>query len=317
MGVNFRSAQNRDEVEQVFDFILEDNPQLSRHTLSNKVIDHPTFELWQTRIAEKNGEIVGTIQIFHKKIWLHGVQLPIAGLGHFRIDSNADFEAAALFEHTLNLLKEFGHSLVIVFSEDTRLFENLGLFPMPLIEYKFEKFAAYDTKGVRPFDEGKDLPRVMEIYHTFNSDRDGPICRTENDWRAQVEFYTGDSYPFWVIEQEGSVVGYLRGYMKSGHLEITEFGGLKSYASYFRKMMTVMFSELDFYTVKLNIRREEPFFNAAYIPARQKTDARMMWKILDEEKLASQLNFKNTDELSEFIKRLRDFQITFWRSDAF
>ena len=64
-------------------------------------------------------------------------------------------------------------------------------------------------------------------------------------------------------------------------------------------------------SVEISIRREEPFFNASYIPARP------MFAVLDEEKLANAIGMRDGKSASDFLKQLRDHQITFWRTDAF
>jgi hypothetical protein len=80
--------------------------------------------------------------------------------------------------------------------------------------------------------------------------------------------------------------------------------------------MYIVFNEHDFYTAKISLRREEPFFNASYVPARQKHDTRLMWSVLNESKLADMLGIEPSG-VQTFIKQLRDFQITFWFADAF
>lgn len=122
----------------------------------------------------------------------------------------------------------------------------------------------YDTTGVRPFDREKDLGRVMDIHKVFNSIRNGPVCRSSADCEAHTEYSADGPKAFWVFERDGELNGYIRGRVNHGILEILECGAHKSYAAYFRRILTVVFEEMNFYTAKISLRREEPFFNASF-----------------------------------------------------
>jgi predicted acetyltransferase len=319
MSISIRSVENEAELEKVFDLLHQANPNTPRDYFSARVRSEPNFELWHTRVALENEKIVAAIQVFDKKMWLNGKAVQFGGLGHLALapGHESKFIPAELIQDTLDLLKEFGFPLSVVFTNDNKLYSNFGFVVMPFLEYSFEKFAAYDTAGVRPFDREKDLERVMEIYNEFNRVRNGPICRTPADWEAQKKYNADDPKAFWVFEREGELNGYVRAKINSGVLEILEFGAYKSYAAYFRRILTVMFDKLDFYMAKISLQREEPFFNASYIPARHAQDTRMMWAVLNEDKLADILAIREPEGTNNFMKQLRDFQITFWRTDVF
>lgn len=319
MSVEIRSVENKAELEKVFDLLHKTNPNVPRKFFSDRVLNEPNFDLWQTRIAVQNDKIIATIQIFEKKMWLKGKQVPFGGLGNLAVSPSSinNFNSDELIQDTLDLLDEFGYPLSVVFTNNNDFYAKFGFVVMPSYEYSFEKFAAYDATGVRPFDRYKDLERVMEIYYEFNHIRNGSVCRTPDDWEAQTKYNADDPKAFWVFERDGELNGYVRGKLHEGILEILEFGAHKSYAAYFRKILTVIFEELNFYTAKISLRREEPFFNASYIPARHKQDMRMMWAVLNEAKLADSLNIQEPGGAKNFIKQLRDFQTTFWHTDMF
>ena len=319
MSVTIRSIEDETELEKVFDLLHQVNPTIPREYYSARVRSEPNYNFWQTRIALENNKAIATVQIFDKKMWLDGREVHFGGLGHLAVslDYKSNFNHDGLLKDTLDMLIEFGYPLSVVFSTDNNFYSNFGFEVMPLYEYSFEKFAAYDTTGVRPFDREKDLERVMDIHKVFNSAKNGPVCRTSADWEAQTKYSADDLKAFWVFERDGEVNGYIRGRVNSGILEILEFGAHKSYAAYFRRILTVVFEELNFYTAKIRLRREEPFFNASYIPARHAQDLRMMWAVLNEGKLAKILNIQDSDGVKNFIKNLRDFQTTFWHTDEF
>jgi predicted acetyltransferase len=319
MSVTIRSVENETELEKVFDLLHQANPSTPREYFSARVQSEPNFELWQTRIAADDDKVVATIQIFDKKMWLNGRAVRFGGLGHLAVspDYKSAFELAELLQDTLDMLKEFGYVLSVVFTEDNDFYLKFGFAVMPSFEYAFEKFAAYDTTGIRPFDRAKDFERVMEIHEEFNSLRNGPVCRTQADWEAQTKYHADDPEAFCVLEREGDLSAYIRGKLNRGIFEILEFGAHKSYAAYFRRILTVIFEKLNFYSAKISLRRDEPFFNASYIPAKHKQDSRMMWAVLNQQKLAENLGFQAPDEVEKFMKDLRDFQTTFWRTDVF
>ncbi|MFQ6112456.1 MAG: GNAT family N-acetyltransferase [bacterium] len=318
MTLNIRSVENETELEKVFDLLHEVNPDTPRDYFSSIVRGQPNFERWHTRIASEHDKVVATIQVFDKKMWLNRKEVRFGGLGHLAVSPGYESKVnpAEITEDTLDLLQEFGYPLSVVFTNDNEFYSNLGFVAMPLLEYSFDQLAAYDTTGVRPFDGEKDLECVMEIYNEFNSGRNGPVCRTLADWQAQSQYNADDPKAFWVFEQDGRVYGYVRGRIREGVLEILEFGASKSYAAYFRRILTAMFDELDFHTAKITLRRDEPFFNASYISAHYTQDTRMMWSVLNEEKLADILG-SEPDGVNNFMKQLRDFQTTFWRTDVF
>lgn len=320
MNTNIRSVENQAELERVFDLVDRASPEMSRDQISTRVLNQPNFEFWQTRIAlDDRDEIVASVQVYDKNIWLNGREVKVAGLGNLSVAPEVQdkFDKAELIKDTMDLLREFNYPLSMVFSSEGEFYTQLGYFVMPAIEFSFEKFEAFDTHGVRRFEQEKDLERVMEIYRSFNSQRNGPVVRTKADWERQLESGVDDAEAFWVFERDGELNAYIRAKLDRGLLDILEFGGWKSYAAYFRRIMNIMFEELNFYTAKICLRREEPFFNAAYIPARQKQDTRMKWAVLDEKKLAEILEISELGGVDAFLKQLRDFQITFWYTDAF
>ncbi len=318
MSVTIRSVENPAELEKVFELLETNHPDISKERFAARMQHESRYEFWQTRVAEENGQFVAVLQVFDRKMWLKGKPVPFAGLGHFAVhpEHKSHFNSAELIKDTLNLLSEFDYPLSVVLSRDNSFYERFGFVPMPLIEFSFEKFEVSDVSGVRPFDRAKDFERVMEMHSEFNKDRNGPLCRVPADWEAQLNYRNDSSQVFYVIERDGAVNGYLRGAIKNRVLEILEFCGVKSYAALFRRIMYIVFNEQDFYTAKISLRREEPFFNASYVPARQKQDTRLMWSVLNEAKLADTLGIE-TSAVQSFIKQLRDFQITFWFADAF
>jgi predicted acetyltransferase len=315
MGVTIRSVANPAELEKVFELLETNHPDISKEKFAAQIQHESKYESWQTRVAEENGQIVAALQIFDRQMWLKGKPVPFAGLGNLAVhpEYRNHFNSAELIKDTLDLLSEFDYPLSVVLSRDNSFYERFGFVTMPLIEFSFEKFEVSDVVGVRPFDRAKDLERVMAMHTEFNKDRSGPVCRTAANWEAQLN---RQNEVFYVIEREGAVNGYLRGEIKNGVLEILEFCGVKSYAALFRRIMYIVFNEHDFYTAKISLRREEPFFNASYVPARQKHDTRLMWSVLNESKLADMLGIEPSG-VQTFIKQLRDFQITFWFADAF
>ncbi|MFQ5708695.1 MAG: GNAT family N-acetyltransferase [bacterium] len=319
MSISFRSVGNESELEQVMGLMQQANPDSDPQRMAARITKAPNYDLWQTRVAAENGKIIAALQIFDRQMWLNGEKIKLAGLGNLSVhpEFKNRFNATELIKDTLGLLKEFEYPLSVVLTRDNTHYEKFGYFVMPALEYSFDKISGYDTTGVRPFDRAKDLAEVAKIYEAFNSQRNGPFCRSDQDWENQLQWGNDDASAFWVLENEGQLNAYVRGRVKQGVVEVLEFGGWKSYASFFRRLLVVMFEELDFHTAKISLRREEPFFNAAYIPARQAQDTRMMWAVLDERKLQENLDMNSAEEVQHYLKQLRDFQITFWYTDAF
>lgn len=320
MSIQVRSVKDESELEKVFDLLHQTNPYVPRAYFAQRIKHEPKYKLWQTRVAvNEKEELYGTIQIFDKKMWFAGKEVQVGGLGHLATLPDAEPSTATqLIEDSLDMLREFGFPMSVVTSGmDFKLFQQFGFMVMPMIEYSFEQFEAFDTSGVRPFDRNKDLDRVIAIHQEFNRDRIGPIARTPEDWESQFNYPVVDPNAFWVFERDGELNGYVRGKIRQGVLEILEFGAWKSYAAYFRRIMRVMFEELDFYTARISLRRDEPFFNACYIPARQKQDTRIMWCVLDPEKMMKITGTESPPHLESELRQLRNFQITFWLADAF
>ncbi|RMF64771.1 MAG: GNAT family N-acetyltransferase [Calditrichaeota bacterium] len=318
MSIDIRSVEGESELAAAVQLMSETHPELARRVGLGQAGCADT-DLWHTRVAMDGTKLVAAGQILDKMMWLNGQQVPFAGLSCLSVhpDYRGKFKLSELVRDTVDILKEFGYALSVVFTDDNGLYEPHGFVPMPAIEFAFERFAAYDTSGVRPFDAGKDLERVMKLHTAFNQGRHGPVVRSRLDWERQVELMQPDRETFWVLERDGHLNAYLRGRLVDGTLVISEFGGDKSYAAYFRRILTVVFDELDFYTARISLRREEPFFNAAYIPARQRQDTRMMWAVLNPDRIAQFLGFPGPQEVMKFIQQLRDFQTTFWLEDTF
>jgi predicted N-acetyltransferase YhbS len=169
-------------------------------------LTRPRYRRALTRVAERDGAIVGCALLAHRRLWLGAATLEIGEIA--RIDAlDDDNGVTGLLGDCLGALLDEGLPLAIV-RGDTAIYGPFGFAP-----YTFDAAVELDVVGmrhaenlVRPASE-VDLDDLAALYATCYRDQPLSTERAAPDWRA----WLGEEQTDLALEDgRGRVVSYAR-----------------------------------------------------------------------------------------------------------
>ncbi len=157
---------------------------------------------------------VSCVQIFTKQIRLRGETLALGGIGS--VGTDPDYRRRGLARLVLldavADMERRGMALALLFG-DENLYHRLGwvTLPRPLLAIHAleQPPSVLDGLRIRPFEPG-DLPSVRALYDSYCRDLDGTTVRDAAYWRGQLCYAGAPDEVFRVAERAGHVVAYLR-----------------------------------------------------------------------------------------------------------
>ncbi len=175
-------------------------------------------------IALDGSEVVSTVRVFIRTIWLQGRAVPMGGIGE--VSTKLEYRRQGIGERLLRTAIDAmtdGNMSVSILFGDQPLYSRLGWreCPSSLTVAVSDTLPALEPAAqVRPFRE-EDLPFLMGIYDFFAGRLNGAILRDEAYWRRWVLAEWNSPY---VLLLNGTPVAYCcAAPRKSGELlEVTE-----------------------------------------------------------------------------------------------
>jgi len=161
-------------------------------------------------IAVDDGEIVSTVCVFDRTIWIGGRAVRMGGIGEVSTKSAYRRQGLAgkLLEISIGAMNERGMPVSVLFGNQA-LYQRMGwrFCGTSWTVVDAAKAALPEGLSIRAFDEG-DLPCVMGLYDLFAGRLDGVVIRSEAYWKQWV-------LPQWrkpvVLARDGQAVGYFTG----------------------------------------------------------------------------------------------------------
>lgn len=180
--------------------------------------------------AERNGELVCSLEIMAAPVRLAGATLRTAGIANVFTEEGHRRRgyASALMAHAHDLLADAGYSTVALFG----IPGFYGQFGYATIGCDFvlevdTDVAAREVGGHRLSPaSAADLPTVAEIYNAVNADLDGSVVRDPADWiglrhGSTILGTTG----LWIAEgSDGRSVGYVALREDASRAEVIDAG---------------------------------------------------------------------------------------------
>ena len=187
-----------------------------REYFANQTEHDATYRFGQTRIIEVDGRVVSHVRLFHRRMLVRGVALPVGGVGS--VATHPDYQrrglATALLQDAIARMERAGYALSFLWTGLVPLYERLGwrAVPQPFYTAQPEEAAGLSTRateGVRPFTSA-DLPAVALVYRRATEGSTGAIVRTLRYWRDHMTWVRDDSEGFLLVERGGRVLAYVR-----------------------------------------------------------------------------------------------------------
>ncbi len=175
--------------------------------------DHPRFSLRDVRVAELEGEVVGSLVLYPLTAWVRGQCLPVTGVGsvavspeHRRRGVGEAFLRAALRE-----MRQRGSHLSALYAFKGAYYRKLGYGVGEVVHQ-----LAVSAGNLPASDEARqvrrlmlpDRPAVQALYERVAAQGHFALSRRPEWWTQRLWTYPGD----WVV-YEGRRRGQIEGYL--------------------------------------------------------------------------------------------------------
>ena len=200
-----------------------------RDVFARYVEEDPRFDARDVWLAEEGGVLASCVQIFPRKMVMHGKSVPVGGIG--TVFTHPARRGAGLARAVLRAamadIQGRGMELGLLFAGPTGFYEPLGwsswTVQRPLLravrEADAEALAAADL-----FEPARDLAEVQEIHASYSRLRDGLCARDLRDWRISLRNSGNPGEDFLVTRSSRRVVAYLRAVCLARFLVVMEWG---------------------------------------------------------------------------------------------
>lgn len=257
----------------------------------------PSFRDDLCFVAERDGRLLSTLQVFRKRVRVDGTVLEVAAVGNVYTDPAARTGgvASALLERAIAAMAAHGFDVSLLFAEKLDFYARLGWRSYP----RHLAFLSRDARYAAPrdrcaaFDVQRDLDGVMAVYDAHSAAIAGATLRDRAYWRGQLGYAGNPGERFLVAHRDGAVIAYARATELYDMNVITEHGCLPG--------ETETLAELVAHQHALGAERPgslaqiapdaalEAALTTRGLSVRHVEDPSCMWRLVDAERLAAKL----------------------------
>ncbi|MCX8072278.1 MAG: GNAT family N-acetyltransferase [Candidatus Binatia bacterium] len=199
-----------------------------REFFARYLLHDPTFTPDLCFVAEVEGKLISTFQVFRKQIRLDSAVLDVAGVGNvFTTPAYRGRSIASrLLEFGIAQLPRHGFDVSLLFAVRIAFYARLGYRSHLRYLFYFPPSGPcreIPRYNLRPFT-ASDLPAVQQIYDGYSSRFRGPTLRNPAYWAGQLRYAGNPSERFLVAEQNGEVVAYARATNLWDFYVVSEYG---------------------------------------------------------------------------------------------
>ena len=177
------------------------------------VREDPTYRPGQTRVALVDGQIVGHLRVWDRKLSVRGQVVTAGGIGSLLThpDHRGQGIASGLLANTEAYLEEVGYDIGLLFTIiGTSYYTARGWTPIPIAVFEIDLNDAKDVDPVecRPLKLAEDLDAVRRVHANCSMVYTGTEQRDEAYWSTGPARYRS-VFPNVGIERDGEVCGYV------------------------------------------------------------------------------------------------------------
>lgn len=317
------SAEERDAVLDLLAEWYNDRDFFARYLLHD-----PTFSPDLCFVAEEQGTLLSTFQVFRKELRLDGTSLDVAGVGNVFTTAAARGRriASRLLEYGLTQLPNHGFDVSLLFAVRLAFYARLGYQSHLRYLAFFAAGAVVELSGrylIRAYEDA-DLSAVSEIYDLYSGRLRGTTIRSPAYWRGQLRYAGNPDERFLVALNANRVVAYARATELWNFWVVMEYGYAPGHLEALVELLLRHFAEgTQKHPGMLVQLAHEPTALEA-LKARGLTDRRIedvfwMWRVVSSERLASKLGVPVSAVESPNLWRdlLPPESSVYWISDRF
>lgn len=219
MDYQIRHPKNNREIYNVFGMLEVCFPKIDKAYFIKRFLGDPNYNKRHTYLLIKDGSIISHAQLFKKKIYCYGKQLPIVGLG--AICTLPEYRnrgySKALLKNAIQDIKNTSAPLMLLFTRVPQLYEGLKFsrttrkyYLLKKRKVKSEKLPGLNGIKIRRFNFDRDILSVMDIYEKYFKYHFGPSVREFKDWQSQLSYFNEDKKLFLVLEDKQGLKAYIR-----------------------------------------------------------------------------------------------------------
>lgn len=216
-------------------------------------VNHWYNDPWRDRhgifVAVHSGEIVSTVRVFHRRIYLDGGEFTMGGIGEVstREAYRRQGLSGKLLEMSVKYMEAEGLDFSMLGTGTPKHYSRYGWEQVPTYWQRTEVSPARNPR-VRPINlqEPVELRQVMAVYHQYSRQFNGAIirdhCQYWQDW-VRTEIMRGwipeQMGRGWVLQEDGEIVAYLivgRDAHRS-HIYVQDFACSGDVAGSFRQLV--------------------------------------------------------------------------------
>lgn len=189
----------------------------------------PTFDDANVWVAEADGRLVSTVQVFPRRLQVRGAAIPTGGIGsvYTRDDARGKGVASRLLERAVRDMRERGMELSLLFAARMPFYRHLGWHCWPMQRELLRPgagFAPPEAAAARPFEAARDLEEVAQLHARAARRLAGVATRSPAEWRASLALGGNPEEEFLVARTAGGLRAYLRAIRLNAALLIAEYG---------------------------------------------------------------------------------------------
>jgi predicted acetyltransferase len=182
--------------------------------------EHPRFGLRDVRVAELDGQVVGSLVLYPLEIWVRGQKIPMTGIGSVCVSPEHRRRGIAdvMMRSTLRELRQKGRALSGLYAWRGSYYQKFGY---GVAEYVHE--ISVSPSNLPEADESRwvrrsmlpDRPAVQALYDRIAQQGHFAAHRTQEWWNHRLWANPGD----WIVyegRRRGQIEGYL--YYEVDHL---------------------------------------------------------------------------------------------------
>lgn len=191
-------------------------------------------------VAVANGQIVSTVRVFHRYIYLNGRIVAMGGIGE--VSTKPEHRRQGLSGRLLEMAIEYMTSCGMVISSlgtgVPQHYARYGWEPVARFVSQAEVGAKHDSAiRLLDWDDPKELHQVISCYDNYAVQFNGTLVRDEGYWQKWIRTEAGRA---WVLREGGDVVAYLMAKRSSNPSEliVQDFGAKKNDADSFGRLVS-------------------------------------------------------------------------------
>jgi len=210
--IRFRSAR-RTDVER----LAELGARIWRvHSVEKRrefYTEHPRFGLRDVRVAELDGQVVGSLVLYPLEVWIRGQKVPFTGIGSVCVSPEHRRRGVAdvMMRSTLRELRQRGRALSGLYAWRGSYYSKFGY---GVAEYVHQ--LSVSPSNLPTSDESRwvrrsmlpDRPGVQALYDRIAQQGHLAVQRSLEWWTQRLWTYPGD----WIV-YEGRRRGQIEGYL--------------------------------------------------------------------------------------------------------